>query len=107
YMHLPLPGEFHDTWGGYTIEVDQVEWGHAAHKRTWLYLVGVPREAIEPPPFPGRQPAHDLMGARGKNAGVMRRAPKEAAKENRGGRPPAFAEFVVRLAGAARKEHSG
>lgn len=62
HVGLPAPGGPADAYGGRTIEVDQVEWGHAAHKRTWLYLVRVPDDAIEDPPFPGRQPTHDLMG---------------------------------------------
>jgi hypothetical protein len=54
WEHLPLPEYAEDAFGGYTVEVNQCEWGHVARKRTWLYLVGVPREVLEAPPFPGR-----------------------------------------------------
>lgn len=33
---LPEPGCFPDEWGGYTIEVDQCDFGHVARKKTWL-----------------------------------------------------------------------
>jgi hypothetical protein len=100
---LPLPGEPADAFGGITIEVDQVEWGHAAHKRTWLYLVRVPDDAIEAPPFVGRAPTHDLMGGRGRNANTNRGGKMEASKEKRRRTPVLFAEYLVRLARAARQ----
>lgn len=39
--HLPLAGEFPDEFGGFTIEVDQYDFGHVAHKQTKLYICGV------------------------------------------------------------------
>ncbi len=75
-------GDFTDDHGGYTIEVDQVEWGHVARKRTWLYLVGVPREALEAPPFPGRVPTSQRGNDR---------------------TPPLFAEYLIRLARSSQK----
>lgn len=91
-----------DQFGGYTIEVDQCEWGHACSKPTWLYLVGVPREALEAPPFPGREPTHDMMGSRGRNAKANRNGRKEASAEIRRRTPPLFAEYLIRLARSAR-----
>ncbi|WP_413876361.1 hypothetical protein [Albidovulum sp.] len=38
---LPRPMEPPDCYGGVTIEVNQVDWGHRALKPTWLYLVRV------------------------------------------------------------------
>lgn len=96
---LPPPG-CRDVQGGYTIDVEQVEWGHACRKRTWLYLVGVPRSAIEPPPFPGRAPTHcvswDAERAR-RNGYALKRASSAAGRRT----PPLFAEYLVRLARAA------
>lgn len=102
-----------DEHGGYTIELDQVEWGHVARKRTWLYLVGVPREALEAPPFPGREPTHWLAGFRASKGTAPKRYKsngcavppgiKVCSAQQRRRTPPLFAEYLVRLARAVRK----
>lgn len=95
-------GEFVDSFGGYTIEVDQCEWGHVARKRTWLYLVGVPREALEAPPFPGREPTHHVSrdANRAKRNGYTLK--RTGSKQNLL-TPPLFAEYLVRLARSVQK----
>lgn len=102
---MPKPGELPDVWGGYTIELDQCEWGHVARKRTWLYLVGVPREALEAPPFPGREPTHWVSGGRGRAGKKAKTTPvppgiKVASACQRRRTPPLFAEYLIRLAGS-------
>jgi len=101
--YLPKPGEPCDAWGGYTIEVNQVEWGHVARKRTWLYLVGVPRSAITAPPFPGREPTHWISGGRGRVGKKAATTPvppgiKVCSAQQRRRTPPAFAEWLIHLA---------
>ena len=101
---MPGPGEQPDHYGGYTIEVDQCEWGHVARKRTWLYLVGVPREALEAPPFPGREPTHYASGGRTKSSrtgGAVPAGMKVCSAQQRRRTPPLFAEYLVRLARSA------
>lgn len=94
-----------DHYVGYTIEVCQVEWGHPARKPTWLYLVGVPRSALEPPPFPGRQPTHWCSGNRNnKNGGSVPPGIKICSAQQRRRTPPLFAEYLIRLAQSARKD---
>lgn len=51
-QRLPRPGQFRDSFGGWTLEVEQVRWGHRAQKRTWFYIVGCGMEDLPvPPPF--------------------------------------------------------
>ncbi len=98
---LPEPGEPDDVYGGYTIEVNQCEWGHVTRKPTRLYLVRVPRGAIERPPFPGREPTHSICNGRGQvlqDGSRRKRATAAQAIHT----PPAFAEYLVRLARSVR-----
>jgi hypothetical protein len=98
---LPKPGELPDAFGGRTIEVCQVDWGHVARKRTWIYLVGVTN--IGPLP-PSREPTHwcsgvHTPGARGKPPlGI-----KICSAQQRRRTPPAFADFLIGLAHQVRR----
>lgn len=47
---LPL-GRAVDDYGGWTLNLSQWHFGHEAEKRTWLYIVGCPRERLQPVPF--------------------------------------------------------
>lgn len=109
---LPMPGEFPDRWGGYTVEVNQCDWGHPARKRTWLYLVGVPRKALEAPPFPGREPTHWISGGRGRVGKKAKTTPvpagiKVCSAQQRRRTPPLFAEYLVRLASSCASPRCG
>jgi len=99
---LRSPDSPPDEYGGYTVEVCQCEWGHVARKRTWLYLVGVPRAALEPPPYPGREPTHWIAGGVHAKRGGRPSNRKAASPRQARRTPPLFAEYLVRLAEAAR-----
>lgn len=90
-----------DMFGGYTIELDQCEWGHVARKRTWLYLAGVPCEALEAPPYPGRAPTHDVSrdASRARRNGYTK---KRTSSRMNLLTPPDFAAYLVRLARSVR-----
>lgn len=42
FKEAGLPtGMFYDEFGGFTIEIDQYDFGHVAHKQTKLYICGI------------------------------------------------------------------
>lgn len=88
FASLPRPGEPPDKYGGYTLEVNQVDWGHRAIKPTWLYIVGCPPDSLLPLPPPG-VPTKDVEH--------MWRGEREAT-------PLLFAQWLIHLANVARKD---
>jgi len=95
---LPRPGEPADRFGGYSLEVCQCNWGHVARKRTWLYLVGVPRSALTFPPE--RTPTHWASGSRDAPRGPVPPGIKVCSAQQRRRTPPDFARWLIALASA-------
>jgi hypothetical protein len=96
-MELPPPGE-RDAWGGWTLPVHQFWWGHDCEKRTWLYIVGCEPEAIPDIPLVlGRAP----MVVENRTTVTVKR--KVMRKSQRNVTPPAFAAWLVELAGRCKR----
>ena len=89
---LPAPGQS-DSWGGWTLDVDQVVWGHRAQKHTWLYICGCRPEAIPPVPPPGRLPTHCVTSSRAS----FYKLP-ELSKHGRELTPPDLCAWLVEVA---------
>jgi len=107
-LNLPRPGEFADAHGGFTVEVDQCAWGHVARKRTWLYVVGVPRSIVMAGIRTGGTPTHWISGGRDCAGRETTPAPpgiKICSAQQRRRTPPAFAAWLVELARAAAPSH--
>ena len=104
---LPRPGEGHDEFGGYSIEVAQVSWGHVARKLTWLYLVGVTGSVMRAGLRRGGTPTHWVSGGRNPNrkgsGGLVPTGIKVCSAQQRRRTPPAFAEWLVSLARSVQK----
>ena len=67
---LPLVGEFPDEFGGFTIEIDQYDFGHVAHKKTKLYICGIEQKDL--PPLPPKNNAFTDRSICGNVAGTKR-----------------------------------
>ncbi len=104
---MPHPGELPDAWGGLTFEVCQVDWGHVARKRTWIYVVG----CREFPPAPAaREPTHWVSGGRTSSSRKGSPVPpgiKVCSAQQRRRTPPAFAAWLLDIARAALHKSNG
>ena len=78
-----------------SIVVDQVNWGHACRKRTWLYLVGCSIDQPLPPP---RKPTHWCRKRPGQ---IVPKGIKMASKRIRRQTPEAFAVWLIEIASRA------
>ena len=100
---LPRPGEFLDKWGGWTLNVDQVDYGHKAQKQTWLYIVGMKRKDFyrsdlwKNRPGPGI-PTHTVTSSLRKAASLPKMW-SDAARQT----PPEFGKFLIEIASRCSK----
>lgn len=94
-----VPGEVPDEFGGYSIEVDQVHWGHRAQKRTRLYIVG----CRELPHLPRHDKVHTAVVRPRKGA----HQDSFLTKREREMSPPAFAKWLLAIALRTRPRRRG
>jgi hypothetical protein len=99
---LPVPGRagwsasFDDP--GYTTEVSQVAYGHAARKRTWLYCVGT----VLPELDWAEPPATMQVSAFGLTRGPSKWTYADALDKNKSNyTPPAFRDVLLEMARSA------
>lgn len=88
-MALPI-GKERDSFGGFTLSVDQFWFGHKAKKGTFLYVVGC--EPGEIPPFSLRFENPQFVVA------SRKKGRKEITKAEREATPEGFAVWLLELA---------
>lgn len=67
--NLPI-GDQLDKYGGFTLEIDQYDFGHVAPKKTLLYIVGVSRDKL--PALPPKNTAIPTRSIAGNIKGTIR-----------------------------------
>ncbi len=102
---LPEPGE-RDAWGGWTLPIVQMWWGHRAEKKTRLYICGVEPRDVPPTPIRlGEAPC--IVGTPGRRRGGARLRPgdsgyrPEVSKSEREHTPKLLATWLLEVAGRA------
>lgn len=109
-QRLPQPGQ-RDAYGGWTMGVQQWQFGHRAQKDTWLYIVGCePKDTPDLPPLKLGEASHVIamckQPGRGTDGGRLRKGMPgwrpEVSKAEREKTPREFAEWLVELARRCR-----
>ncbi len=99
HLSLPSPGR-RDEYGGFTLPVCQFWWGHLALKPTRLYICGVGPADVPEIPFTMGEPPRVIGSNRRKD-----RLGRPGMSHNKRERtPPAFARWLVELAGKCELE---
>lgn len=90
-LRLPYVNGLPDAWGGFTICVNQWNFGHLALKKTWLYIVGYPQRH----PLPDRP--HLAAPGYPKNV-------QKLSKIQRRKTPFLFAKWLIEIAARCKND---
>lgn len=94
---LPPPAGLPDEFGGYSIQVDQCDFGHPARKASWFYIVGVPLHKLPSWPVGRGVPTHCITSSK-----RPFRLP-EVSRKWREQTPPALVSWLIQVATAASR----
>ena len=94
---LPAPGT-RDEFGGWTLPVFQMWWGHRAEKATYLYIVGCEPRDIPTIPYVMGEASHTIASSKARQHRNHPLYRPEVTKPEREKTPPQLAEWLVELA---------
>jgi len=99
-LNLPAPGKI-DSFGGYTLCINQSWFGHKALKKTFLYIVGCSQQDLPPIPISFDAIQYTIASKIKKKSG--RRVKKEVTKAEREQTPPTLAAWLIAVAEKCQK----
>jgi hypothetical protein len=88
---LPNEGLFVDEFGGFTIEIDQYDFGHVAHKPTKLYICGIDKSELPQLPSKNLSPTDRSIAGNVKGT-------KRCTQYQREYTPPMLIEWMKEIA---------
>lgn len=89
FAGLPAPGQ-RDFFSGWTLPINQHDWGHKARKATWLYIVGCSPGDIPRIPLRLDEPTHVVQS--------QKQGRPHITKAEREHTPLALAQWLVEVA---------
>ncbi len=99
-MKLPKPGEV-DSFGGFTLCVNQSWWGHRAEKKTLLYICGFDKSNLPNIPIRFDRIDYTVTSSIRKSSG--RRAKGRLCSKENMSTPIEFAEWLIEVANRCNK----
>lgn len=97
---LPYPGSI-DEFGGFSICINQSDFGHKAQKKTLLYIKGCSYSYLPPLPILFNPPTHVIAGdgrSRKKSKNYLQNQRPEVTKKEREATPLALALWLIEVA---------
>lgn len=89
---LPLPGQT-DKFGGYTIKINQHDFGHLAQKSSWIYVCGIAKRDLPAQALNFDAITHVVSTT----TRSKKRAVKELSKKKRDATPELFAKWLIEV----------
>lgn len=104
---LPAPGQ-RDDFGGWTLPIQQLWWGHRAQKDTWLYIVGCEPAELPQMPMVLGSASHVITQCRTRRGERLRKGMPgwrpECTKAEREHTPPQLVEWLCEVARKCRRD---
>lgn len=98
FMGLPEPGR-RDRFGGFTLPIFQLWWGHRAEKATLLYVVGCDPLDVPAMPLQLGEASHVIASSKARQRRDHPCHRPEVTRPEREATPAALAAWLVELAG--------
>ena len=91
-MCLPLPGSGYDSFGGFSVKINQHDFGFECEKNTWLYICGIDVNLLPVQPLNFNAITHTISSSK------IKSGKKEISKNKRASTTIILAAYLVQIA---------